>query len=152
MMIGRGRRIGFGRGFYGWFETQPGPFIGNEERGSPGLCGMLWNGSEGENRLGRKGWYDGLLALGCWARTLCLSTTLASIVFNLFAVFLVCALASVRPDIPRAEEGIDGVVLGLVFDHGQAQIADEGCPGTIREEGAGECAGWGEGQAGCVGL
>lgn len=77
---------------------------------------------------------------------------MASLVFGLFAVFVVCALASERAEIPRAEEGICGVVLCLVLRHGLTQIADKDCTSASREERARECAGWREGQAGRGGL
>ena len=77
---------------------------------------------------------------------------MAGIVLDVFAVFLVCTLASLRSDIARGEEGIKGVVLCVVLGHGQTQVVHKDGTGAGREEGAGECAGRREGQAGRVRL
>lgn len=113
---------------------------------------MLWDRSQSKNGVGRKGRHDGFLALGIWAGSLGLPTSMAGIVVDLFAVLVVCALTSERAEIARAEEGVEVVVLCLVFDHGLAQIAHESRTSPVGEEGARKCAGWRKGQGWRVGL
>lgn len=113
-MIGRGTGVGFGRGFYGRFETQASALMRDKEWRCARVSRVLWDGCESENGLW---WHDGFLALGSWAGSLCLSTRLARIVVDVFAVFLVCAFAREWADIARGEEGIDVVVLCVVFGH-----------------------------------
>jgi hypothetical protein len=72
---------------------------------------------------------------------------MAGIVLDVFAGFLV-TLASQRAEIPRGEEGIEVVVLCVVFGHGEAQVAHKGRTGPGGEERARKRTGWREGQAG----